>query len=72
MENRFRKLGFAKWGKDILPVMFLSPYDIPPGYMREQWMQMFANVSNMYTLLMIKHAKPVFKLNTIPNTQLVD
>jgi len=42
-KREFRTLGFAKWGKDFLPVMVLGPYDVGPGGVRDQWMQMFEN-----------------------------
>ena len=44
-KREFRTLGFTKWGKDFLPVMVLGPYDVGPGGVRDQWMQMFENVS---------------------------
>ena len=39
-KNYFRELGFAKWGRDWLPCMFLGPYDLAPGPVREKWMEM--------------------------------
>ncbi len=44
VKNQFRQLGFAKWGKDVLPVMFLGPYDVAPGSVRDTWMKMVKNV----------------------------
>lgn len=32
----FRELGFSKWGKDWLPVLILSPYDVDVN-LRDQW-----------------------------------
>ena len=44
VKNEFRQLGFAKWRKDMCPVMFLGPYHVPPGKVRELWMRMFERV----------------------------
>ena len=46
-ENKalFNQVGFAKWGKGYLPAMAVSPYDVPPGDIRDQWMKMYQNVS---------------------------
>lgn len=43
--NDFRTCGFAKWNKEFLPCMQLGPYDVAPGLIRDQWMDMFENVS---------------------------
>ena len=40
VKNNFRDVGFAKWGKEVLPVMFLGPFDVAPGDVRETWMNM--------------------------------
>ena len=40
----FRSGGFAKWGKDFLPIMQVGPYDVGPGSVRDQWKTMFENV----------------------------
>ena len=40
----FHQVGFAKWGKGFLPAMAVSPYDVPPGDIRDQWMKMYQNV----------------------------
>lgn len=44
----FKQVGFAKWSKTYLPAMCLSPYAVPPGDIRDQWMKMFQNVSAIY------------------------
>jgi hypothetical protein len=41
--NDFRTCGFAKWNKEYLPCMQLGPYDVAPGLIRDQWMDMFEN-----------------------------
>jgi len=43
-KNRFLEVGFAKWGKSYLPVVFLGPYDVSPGFVREQWLEAFDKV----------------------------
>jgi len=40
-KKRFREVGFAKWGKMFLPVLFLGPFDVHPGSIRRQWMEAF-------------------------------
>lgn len=44
--NDFRTCGFAKWNKEYLPCMQLGPYDVAPGLIRDQWMNMFENAMN--------------------------
>jgi hypothetical protein len=41
----FGKFGFAKWGKNYLPIRQMNPFEIPPGRARDAWMKMFNNVS---------------------------
>uniref|UniRef100_A0A7S2YDY5 CW-type domain-containing protein n=1 Tax=Entomoneis paludosa TaxID=265537 RepID=A0A7S2YDY5_9STRA len=41
VKNLFGKIGFAKWGRDCLPALALSPYRVPPGAARDAWMNMF-------------------------------
>jgi hypothetical protein len=40
VKQRFGQIFFSKWGKEILPVLVLSPFDAPPGPMREMWFDM--------------------------------
>jgi hypothetical protein len=54
VKNDFRKLGFAKWGTDVLPCMQLGPYDVGPGGVRDQWMKMFNNVSTILALIQMR------------------
>mmetsp|Transcript_5331 Transcript_5331/g.7911 ORF Transcript_5331/g.7911 Transcript_5331/m.7911 type:complete len:927 (-) Transcript_5331:116-2896(-) len=49
VSKQFRTLGFAKWTKDFLPVMFLGPYDVAPGPVRNQWMAMLKNTKKNKT-----------------------
>ncbi len=41
----FRKVCFAKWNGKYFCVLQLSPYDLPPGDVRNQWMSMYKDVS---------------------------
>jgi hypothetical protein len=43
-KNRFLEVGFARWGKTYLPVLFLGPYHVGPGSVREQWLDDFSKV----------------------------
>ena len=42
------QIGFAKWSKNLVPVLILSPFDLPPGVgsVREQWMHMYEKLSS--------------------------
>ena len=42
----FRQIRFAKRREAYVPVIELSPYDVEPGFIREQWMRMFKRVRN--------------------------
>lgn len=44
VKNQFKECGFAKWNKDWLPIMFLGPFDVAPGPVRDQWMAMVEKV----------------------------
>lgn len=41
VKDRFLQVGFASWQKVYLPVMFLGPYDVSPGSVRDGWMSAF-------------------------------
>eukprot|EP00551_Chaetoceros_affinis_P009436 CAMPEP_0203667664 /NCGR_PEP_ID=MMETSP0090-20130426/4462_1 /ASSEMBLY_ACC=CAM_ASM_001088 /TAXON_ID=426623 /ORGANISM="Chaetoceros affinis, Strain CCMP159" /LENGTH=325 /DNA_ID=CAMNT_0050531897 /DNA_START=21 /DNA_END=998 /DNA_ORIENTATION=- len=43
VKQKFRQLGFAKWNKNYLPAMFLGPYDVAPGPVRNSYMNMLKN-----------------------------
>ena len=46
IQKRWGQVGFAKWSKEWLPCLFVGPYDVSAfSGVREQWMQMFENVS---------------------------
>lgn len=40
----FKVVGFAKWKSKYLPAMVVSPYDVAPGRVRDQWMAMYNKV----------------------------
>jgi hypothetical protein len=48
-KQMFGQAGFGKWGKHILPVLIMSPYDVSmgEGSPREQWLGMFERVSSL-------------------------
>jgi hypothetical protein len=41
----FGQIGFYPWSKSLLPVLIVSPYDVPPSPVRKQWLEMFNKVS---------------------------
>ena len=46
VKRDYLKLGFAKLGaSERLPVEQLSPFQLPQGSVRDQWVKMFNNVS---------------------------
>jgi hypothetical protein len=40
----FGQMALAGWSGKAYPALALSPFDVPPGSVREQWMNMFENV----------------------------
>ena len=42
--NKFGQIGFTKWGKCLLPILILNPYDVPPGEVRGKWLTMYEKV----------------------------
>ena len=63
VKTGFLKLGFAKWGKEWLPVVQLSPFQVPPGSVRDQWMEMFNNVSWPVSIISIFLQRDFVKSN---------
>ena len=55
VKDDFRQIGFAKWGKEFLPIMQVGPYDVGPGDVRDQWMVMFENVSLFHWYIKFKY-----------------
>ena len=49
VKAQFRSVGFARWTRKVtLPVMFLGPYDVAPGKLRNSCIKKMLNVSNKY------------------------
>jgi hypothetical protein len=44
VKQRFGQICFSKWGKEMLPVLVLSPYDVPPEAVRDMWFAMYKKV----------------------------
>lgn len=42
----FGQIGFTKWNKGMVPVLILSPFQVPPGEVRSMWISMFEKVRN--------------------------
>lgn len=45
-KERFLTVGFARWEKRYLPVLFLGPYDVSPGSVRKEWLRAFEKRSS--------------------------
>jgi hypothetical protein len=43
-KKMFGQIVFAKWRKESLPALILSPYNVPPGTVRNMWMDKFEKV----------------------------
>jgi len=39
IKANFLELGFARWASKYLPVMYLGPYDVSPGAIRQEWVE---------------------------------
>ena len=46
--NRFGTICFASYSKFLVPVLILSPYSVAPGVLRDNWFNMFHNVSFLF------------------------
>jgi hypothetical protein len=44
VKQKYGQICFSKWGKEILPVLVMSPFDVPPGPVREMWFDMYEKV----------------------------
>mmetsp|Transcript_19636 Transcript_19636/g.48279 ORF Transcript_19636/g.48279 Transcript_19636/m.48279 type:complete len:822 (-) Transcript_19636:25-2490(-) len=42
--SKFGQQFFSKWGKSCLPLLVLSPYNVPPGPVRDMWFTMYDKV----------------------------
>jgi hypothetical protein len=47
IKEMFGKVCFAKFGKAWYPVLVLYPYHVPPGAVRNAWLEMFERVSDI-------------------------
>ena len=46
--KRFGAIRFASFSKFVGPVLILSPYSVAPGVLRDDWSNMFHNVSFLF------------------------
>jgi len=46
IKSHFLELGFARWARMYLPVMYLGPYDVSPGAVRDEWMENYKKHKN--------------------------
>ena len=44
VKSKFGQQFFSKWGKSSLPVLVLSPFNVPPGQVRDTWFDMYEKV----------------------------
>lgn len=47
-KKMFGQIGFTKWNKVLIPVLILNPYHVPPGNVRQQWLDMHQKVRDTY------------------------
>ena len=40
----FGQIGFTKWNKILIPVLILNPFHVPPGNVRQKWLDMHQKV----------------------------
>jgi hypothetical protein len=45
VKSQFLQAGFASWRGEYRPVLFLGPYDVIPGPVRDRWFRAFQKVS---------------------------
>jgi hypothetical protein len=53
VKARFGEQYFSKWGKNILPCVVMSPFDIPPCLARDQWLKMYEKVRGNKFLIVV-------------------
>lgn len=53
VKARFGQQYFSKWGKNILPCVVMSPFDIPPSLARDQWLKMYEKVRGNEFLIVV-------------------
>ena len=47
VKSKFGEICFSSFGKIVGPVLIMSPYMVEPGPLRDQWLSMYRNVSNI-------------------------
>lgn len=45
-KESFGQIYFSKWGKQFLPCLVMNPYSVPPGGVRDMWLDMYDKVRN--------------------------
>lgn len=55
VKDRFGEICFAKWGREVLPVLVLSPYSVPPGGVRDKWLAMYFKTKRRNRLQFMTH-----------------
>jgi len=50
IKENFHQIGFSRWSGTWLPIIQLSPYDPPPGVVRNDWMKIFNKVKKKTSL----------------------
>jgi hypothetical protein len=46
LKNMFGQIGFASFGKQLLPVLILNPFHVPP-HIRKDWIEMYEKVRRL-------------------------
>jgi hypothetical protein len=44
-KDLFGQIGFCHWGRQLCPTLILNPFDVPPGSIRQLWLEMYNKVS---------------------------
>lgn len=47
VKSKFGEICFASFGKLVGPALIMSPYMVEPGPLRDQWLDMYQNVSHI-------------------------
>ena len=71
--SRIGQIVFAKWKKESLPALILSPYSVPPGPVRTLWMNKFEKVRRWHirnhsfvVVVVDAHYSTHLSYNTLP------
>jgi len=73
IQNRFREIGFGKWGNEWFPVLELSPLDLLElsSGIRQRWVERYKNAIIKPTTQEINQTKRKKKTNTVMRKKLV-